>query len=225
MTYFIEMKDVTKEYRKGPEVIHALRPTSLQIEQGDFISIQGPSGSGKSTLLHLLGGLDLPSSGNIYYSGKDISTLSDAALSYFRREAVGFIFQSFNLINELTILENVALPLKYSKVEKSLRFQRASETLALVGLSHREKHKPAELSGGEEQRVAIARALINHPDILLADEPTGSLDTHNKKIIMEILNKLNGEGQTLIVVTHDPEITQFASRRLHISDGNLVTEV
>lgn len=225
MTYFIEMKDVTKEYRKGPEVIHALRPTSLQIEQGDFISIQGPSGSGKSTLLHLLGGLDLPSSGNIYYSGKDISTLSDAALSYFRREAVGFIFQSYNLINELTIVENVALPLKYSKVEKSLRFQRASETLALVGLSHREKHKPAELSGGEEQRVAIARALINHPDILLADEPTGSLDTHNKKIIMEILNKLNGEGQTLIVVTHDPEITEFASRRLHISDGNLVAEV
>ncbi len=216
----IKLENVYKIYKLGRTEVVALRGVNLEINRGDYISIMGPSGSGKSTLMNIIGCLDRPTKGRVYIDGEDVSKLSDKELAKIRLKKIGFVFQQFNLIPTLTALENVALPMWFAGVERKKRIKRAKELLKIVGLEGREHHKPRELSGGEQQRVAIARALANDPEVILADEPTGNLDTKTGTRIIDILEKLNKlEGKTLIIVTHDQEIGKRAKIRLKIKDG------
>jgi len=218
----IELHDVWRLYHMGEETINALAGVNLEISHGEFVSIVGPSGSGKSTLLHIIGGLDSPTRGSIVVDGRDLSKASDKELSSYRNKKVGFVFQTFNLQPTYNALENVALPLVFAKVPLGKRNQMAREALNTVGLSDRVRHKPGELSGGERQRVGMARALVNNPKILLADEPTGNLDSKSSERIMELLTRLNRErGLTLVLVTHDLARAKNANRMLQMHDGKL----
>lgn len=220
----IKIRDVWKIYKMGEVKVKALRGLNLDIYPGEFISIQGPSGSGKSTAMNMVGCLDTPTRGHVFLEGKDISTLYESDLAQLRGRKVGFIFQQFNLINTLTALENVMLPMAFQDVPKEERIKKASDTLTFLGLGERTNHKPTELSGGQQQRVAIARALANDPDIILADEPTGNLDSKTGKYIMEFLTKLNKEKKkTIIMVTHDRNLGKFAQKTYLLKDGVITT--
>ncbi len=217
----VELQDVRKTYQIGDHTVNALVDISLSIKQGSFWAIMGPSGSGKSTLLNVLGCLDRPSSGRYLLVNQDISRLDDNGLSELRLRRLGFIFQSFNLIPQLTVQENIELPLYYLGANARESSQKAEELAVLVGLSDRIKHRPMELSGGQQQRVAIARSLANDPAILLADEPTGNLDSTTSGQIMQLLTDLNRKGKTIVMVTHEEDIASFASNRLYMIDGGL----
>ncbi len=220
MTTILEVQEVKKSYHMGKVLVPALLGVSFDIEESEFLTIFGPSGSGKSTLLHLMGGLDRPDEGKISIDGCDILKLSDDKLAQLRLTKIGFVFQFFNLLPRLTALMNVELPLTIAGLSEKEVSKRAKEMLKLVGLEARMNHKPSELSGGEQQRVAIARALINNPKIVLADEPTGNLDTKTGWEIVQLMKKLNEEkGQTFIIVTHDPHIAENADRAIHLKDG------
>jgi len=220
----IVTQNISKTYGKPPLQVYALRETNLHIKQGDYIAIIGPSGSGKSTLMNLLGCLDKPSSGNIIIDGSDVSTLNENELARIRREKIGFIFQKYNLIPTLNALENVELSMGFAGIDSQTRTKKAKELLEMVELSKRLTHKPSEMSGGEQQRVAIARALSNNPSIILADEPTGNVDTKSGDNIMRILEEVNKRGETIIVVTHNMTIAQRAKRVLRIQDGEVREE-
>jgi len=220
----ISLQNVAKTYRMGGEDIFALRGIDLNILDGEFISIAGPSGSGKSTLLNIIGGLDRATEGEVLVNNNHLNALSDREISGYRNQSIGFIFQMFNLEPSLSALQNVALPLLFSGVGKRKRQKIAKDLLVWVGLSDRIKHKPQELSGGQRQRVAIARALINRPQIILADEPTGNLDSATSQYILEILSGINRQlGVTLLLVTHDPEAAGIANRAYKLQDGQLIT--
>lgn len=218
----LEVRDVTKHYRMGTEIVRALDGVSVKIHRGEYVAIMGASGSGKSTLLNILGCLDIPTSGQYFLGGQDVARLSQSALARIRGRHVGFVFQTFELLARTTALKNVELPLVYSGVRK--RRQRAIEALKRVGLAERMYHRPNELSGGQRQRVAIARALAQQPDILLADEPTGNLDSKTGKEILALFEQLNQEGQTIVVVTHDPTIAGRCRRTVRISDGLIIAD-
>ncbi|RLI60379.1 MAG: ABC transporter ATP-binding protein [Candidatus Asgardarchaeum californiense] len=215
----IVTRDISKTYELGKIKVHALKSTNIKIKYGDYIAVIGPSGSGKSTLMNLLGCLDSPTTGKLFIENIDVSTLNENQLARIRREKIGFIFQKYNLIPTLNALENVALSMSFAGVRTKERLNKAKKLLSMVDLSKRMKHKPSELSGGEQQRVAIARALSNNPSIILADEPTGNVDTTAGNKIMGILEEINKKGETLIVVTHDPTIAKRARRILKIQDG------
>ncbi len=218
----IKLENVVRTYQLGKTQVEALRGVDLQINRGEFVAIMGPSGSGKSTLMHLLGALDRPTDGILLLNGQDIVQDSRNVLAELRSRKVGFVFQMFNLIPTLSALDNVEFPMMFAGTPRKERRSRAQRLLELVGLEGRLRHKPSELSGGERQRVAIARALANDPEILLADEPTGNLDSKSGKQIMELLARLNEErGMTLIVVTHDPAIANYAQRTIQILDGQI----
>ena len=218
----IHTENLCKTYRMGDVEVQALRDVNLEIKDGEFVAIKGPSGSGKSTLLNLLGCLDKPTSGAVFIGGTNTGKLSENALAEIRREKIGFIFQQFNLIHTLNALENVALPMFFAGVGREARIKRADELLAKVGLGDRMYHKPSELSGGQQQRVAIARALSNDPEVVIGDEPTGNVDTETGNAIMDILEGLNREGRTVIVVTHDAEIAAHAGRTKRMRDGRVL---
>ncbi len=218
----IETVDLVKVYTLDAVEVPALRGVSLMIEDGEYVSIMGPSGSGKSTLMHILGCLDTPTSGKYFLEGVDISKLNEDELAEIRKRKIGFVFQSFNLLPRITNVENVELPMTYAGVPSKQRRQRALELLERVGLKHRAFHHPTEISGGEAQRVAIARALANDPKIVLADEPTGNLDTKTGEEIMNLFEELNREGRTIIIVTHDPEISERTNRIIRIRDGKII---
>lgn len=220
MTEVIKVIDLAHEFQMGEVNVPALRGVNFSIQKADFICIIGPSGSGKSTLLNLIGGIERPTSGKIMIDGIDITTLDERELADYRKRKVGFVFQSYNLIPTLTALQNVELPLIFSGISQEMRRERAQQALMSVGLSHRINHKPTELSGGEQQRVSLARALINNPSIVLADEPTGNLDTATGREILRLLKDLNEKNQqTFIIVTHDPEVSEYADRKIYIRDG------
>jgi putative ABC transport system ATP-binding protein len=221
MATIIKLDGVTKTYRLGDETFNALDDVSLHVNEGEFLVIIGPSGSGKSTLANIVGGLDHPTAGTVTVDSVDISKSKDAAMSEYRNQHIGFVFQSFNLQATHTALENVTLPMMFSRLDRKARKARAIECLEAVGLSDRMNHKPSQLSGGQRQRVAIARALAVKPSILIADEPTGNLDTARGEEIMALLKKLNKQGITLIIITHDPAIARQASRVIEIRDGKL----
>jgi putative ABC transport system ATP-binding protein len=219
---FLDMRQLTKDYKLGKVEVHALRGLDLQIEKGEVVAIMGPSGSGKSTLMHILGALDTPTQGEAFIDGKDLQQLKERELVTLRGRTVGFVFQTFNLIQTLSAQKNVELPMIFQGVPKGERSRRAKDLLAKVGLADRVKHKPNELSGGERQRVAIARALANDPEILLADEPTGNLDSESGEKILELLKGLSVKGgKTLILVTHDPDAAAIADRIIRVRDGCL----
>ncbi|HPT82409.1 MAG TPA: ABC transporter ATP-binding protein [Limnochordia bacterium] len=220
----IRLQKIVKEYNMGDVVVRALDGVDVEIQRGEFVSIMGPSGSGKSTLLNILGVLDQPSSGAYYLENVDITQLRDGELAKIRNQHFGFIFQAYNLFPELTALENVMVPLMYAGRPRRERRERAEELLARVGMEHRLHHLPAQLSGGEQQRVAIARALANNPTLLLADEPTGNLATDQGAEIMGILQELNRQGTTVVIVTHDPSITAYGRRLLRLRDGRIISD-
>lgn len=220
----IKLKDIVKSYQMGDAIVYALNHVTVDFEQGKFTSIVGPSGSGKSTMMNILGCLDRPTSGEYYLEGKNIANYTDDELARTRNRRIGFVFQSFNLLNRLTAVENVALPLIYAGVNLEERTKRAEQALTNVGLGSRMYHKPNEMSGGQRQRVAIARALINNPAIIMADEPTGNLDTKSTLEIIDIFEKLNQEGKTVIMVTHEPELAAMTQRILVMRDGRLTEE-
>jgi putative ABC transport system ATP-binding protein len=218
----IRAVDLTRTFAVGETTVEALRSINLEVDQGQFVALVGPSGSGKSTLLNLVGGLDRPTGGQLWINGVELSASKEKALTDHRRRRVGFVFQSFNLLPRLTAIENVALPLMFVGVSERERMERARQLLAQVGLSDRLDHRPTQLSGGEQQRVAIARALVNRPAIILADEPTGNIDTATGSEIMDLLRRLNREqGVTLLLVTHDPEAAGFADRVIQLRDGQI----
>ena len=218
----LELKNICKTYTQGKLDVPVLKDISLTVEEGEYVAIMGPSGSGKTTLMNIIGCLDSPTSGNYLLEGKDISQSSDSKLSDVRLHSIGFVFQSFYLLSRQSALENVALPLLYAGVRRKERLEIARKALERVGLGDRVNFKPTQLSGGQCQRVAIARAIVNNPKVLLADEPTGALDTKSGEQIMEIFQKLNQEGVTIVMITHEPEIAQHAQRVLHIRDGQLL---
>lgn len=220
----IELKEVQKEYQMGEVQVQALKGLDLEIKRGEFLSIMGPSGSGKSTLLHILGGLDLPSAGEYFLEEVEISELSDRELSRIRNHHFGFVFQSYNLFPELTALENVTVPLLYAKKPVKERNARATELLTSLGMGQRLGHYPGQLSGGEQQRVAVARALANDPTLLLADEPTGNLATHQGQEIMKLFEQLHKTGVTIVLVTHDPVVGAYGKRLVGLRDGHLVVD-
>ena len=224
MSALVEIKDVCKIYNPGENEVRALDHVSLTIDEQEFVAIIGHSGSGKSTLMNMLGCLDVPTSGEYWLHGQDVSALSDDELSDIRNREIGFIFQGFNLIPNLTALENVELPLIYRGVSKSVREELSVEALKKVGLEHRMDHKPSEMSGGQQQRVAIARAIAQAPQVILADEPTGNLDSNSTKEIMDILKELHKEGRTVILITHDNEIAAQAKRVIQIRDGKIESD-
>ena len=215
----IDIKEIGRKYVIGTEVIHALKSVTLQIRKGEFVALMGPSGSGKSTLMNILGCLDTPSRGDYVLNGTNVSQMTDDALAEVRNKEIGFVFQTFNLLPRSTSLDNVALPLIYAGVGKKERQQRAQLALENVGLGNRVTHKPNELSGGQRQRVAVARALINNPSIILADEPTGNLDTRTSVEIMGLLEEIHSKGNTIILVTHEEDIAQHAHRIVRMRDG------
>jgi putative ABC transport system ATP-binding protein len=219
----IELESVTRIYRMGSQEIHALDQVDLTIDDAEFVAVVGPSGSGKSTLLHVVGGLDTPTSGQVRVDGQDLAKARDRELASFRNQRVGFVFQTFNLQPTYTALENVALPLVFAKVPPRERSERAQAALVAVGLGDRTRHKPSQMSGGERQRVAIARALVTDPAYILADEPTGNLDTATSREIVALLDRLHGErGLTVLLVTHDVEMAAFAERQIALRDGRIV---
>jgi putative ABC transport system ATP-binding protein len=224
----ISVRDLTKDYRVGDVTVHALRHLSLDINAGEFVSVVGPSGSGKSTFMHILGCLDQPTSGSYLLNGQDVSRLSDDALSLIRNKQIGFVFQGFNLLARTSAVENVELPLLYSdggRVSPSSRRQRALRALDAVGLADRAEHHPNQLSGGQQQRVAIARALLNDPSILLADEPTGNLDSRTSVEVMEIFQRLKDErGITIVLITHEQQVAEYGSRIIRFKDGEVVDD-
>lgn len=220
----IELSDIRKEYLMGSELLQALGGVSLRINQGEYVAIMGTSGSGKSTLMNVVGCLDKPTSGKYLLEGQEVQTLDDDALAAVRNSTIGFIFQQFNLLPQLTALENVMLPLTYAGVKKAERMERAKECLKLVGLAERMHHRPNQLSGGQQQRVSIARALANNPRLLLADEPTGALDSNTAADIMRLINALVESGVTVVIVTHDAEVASHARRVIHIKDGHIIKD-
>jgi putative ABC transport system ATP-binding protein len=219
---FIVVRGLARRFVLGDNVVKALDGVDLTIERGELLCLMGPSGSGKTTLLNVVGGLDKPDAGSVVVAGSDISTLDDNRLAAYRRKQIGLIFQSFNLIPTMTALQNVAYPMIFAGVPPAQRRERATALLGQVGLADRIGHKPTELSGGQQQRVSIARALINRPQILLGDEPTGNLDSKTGEDILSLLQSLNREGQTMILVTHDPRVSGHATRTIHMLDGRIV---
>jgi len=218
------MENITKTFHTGEQDLHVLKGINLTIQQGEFTAIMGTSGSGKSTLMNLLGCLDVPTSGRYVLTGRDVTQLNDDELSELRNEHIGFVFQSFYLLPYATVLENVLLPTLYREKKKDRARDRAVELLKIIGLEDRMHFRPTQLSGGEQQRVAICRALINDPDLLLADEPTGQLDSHTATEIMNVLTQMNQRGKTVVVITHDADIAAFARRLIHIRDGVITEE-
>lgn len=218
----LEIRDVEKHYRMGSETVRALDGVSLTIRRGEYVAIMGPSGSGKSTLLNILGCLDLPTAGSYFLGGEDVAKLSQSALARIRGQRIGFVFQTFELLSRATALKNVMLPLVYS--HKSDKKKRAMDALERVGLTPRSTHKPNELSGGQRQRVAIARALAQEPDILLADEPTGNLDSKTGKEILALFDRLHQEGQTIVLVTHDSQVAERTRRVIRLADGKVISD-
>lgn len=221
----VQVRDLARTYMMGDTEVRALRGVSFDVDRGEFVAIMGPSGSGKSTLMHLLGCLDKPSEGSYSLDGTFVERLNDVELSRLRNQKVGFVFQAFNLIMQLTVLENIEVPLIYMGVERGKRREMAKEMLAAVGLARRGNHRPNELSGGENQRVAIARALVTNPQVIFADEPTGNLDTKTGSEIMEILRELNERGTTIILVTHEIDKAKWANRLIHMQDGSILREL
>jgi putative ABC transport system ATP-binding protein len=223
-TPLIELVEVRKDYRLGAAVVPALRGVTLRIDRNEYVAIMGPSGSGKSTLMNILGCLDTPSSGRYRLNGQDVAGLDDAALARIRNREIGFVFQSFHLLPRATARENVELPLVYAGVPRAERRRRAEEALAAVDLADRLHHRPNELSGGQRQRVAIARALVTRPSLLLADEPTGNLDSHTSAEILALFDRLHADGQTVILVTHEPDVAAHAHRILTLRDGRIESD-
>lgn len=220
----IEMHGLTKAYRTSDIETTALDNINLEVDAGEFIAIMGPSGCGKSTLLNIMGMLDSPDSGSYSFLGEDVAGYKESKLADIRKQNIGFIFQSFNLVDELTVAENVMLPLLYQKVPAAERDQRVQSVLERVGIAHRAGHRPQQLSGGQQQRVAVARAVVNNPKLILADEPTGNLDTTNGEEVLELLNQLNGDGTTIVMVTHDPGHADHAGRVVNMLDGRVLSE-
>ena len=224
MSALIQLRDLAKIYQSGDSEFAALHDVNLSIERGDFVAITGSSGSGKSTLMNLLGCLDSPSRGSYLLADRDVAKLSRIELAKVRNEFIGFVFQNFNLLSRTSALENVELPLIYARVPPSERHQRARESLERVGLGHRAGHTPSQLSGGQQQRVAIARALVTRPPLILADEPTGNLDSATSAEIMKLLTELQRSGMTIVFVTHEPDIAAYADRKLLLKDGAVITD-
>jgi putative ABC transport system ATP-binding protein len=220
----IEVRDLKKTYQMGDETVAALAGVSLSFPRGSYLAITGPSGSGKSTLMNILGGLDRPTSGQYLFEDEDVSHLDDDGLAHFRNQRIGFVFQSFQLLPRYSALQNVELPMVYAGIEVKERRERAAEMLAKVGLADRRHHRPTQMSGGQQQRVAIARSLANHPDLLLADEPTGALDSSTGKDVMALFEQLNSDGLTVILVTHDANVAARARRRVGFRDGLIVSD-
>jgi putative ABC transport system ATP-binding protein len=220
----IVLSDITKVYRMGDTVVNALAGVSLRVESGEFTAIMGPSGSGKSTLMNILGCLDRPTGGSYKLDDREVACLGDDDLAVTRNKKIGFVFQSFNLLSKMSSLQNVALPLVYAGIGQKERIARAEKALTMVGLEKRFEHKPNELSGGQRQRVAIARALINDPTIVMADEPTGNLDTKSGDEVMAIFKELNDQGRTIILVTHEPDIAEHARRVVVVRDGHIISD-
>ena len=221
----VAIEDVVRQFGRGDSAVRALDGISITVAEGDFLAVMGPSGSGKSTLLNLVGALDRPDAGSILVGGRDIAGLSVRESAQYRRTEVGFVFQSFNLLPRLTVLENVAMPLMFDGVSAGDRRARAEAVLTELGMSHRLSHRPPTLSGGEKQRVAIARSLVHQPRLLLADEPTGNLDSRNAEAAMELLTQLNRDrGQTIILITHEPDVARHAGRVVHMRDGRFSSE-
>jgi putative ABC transport system ATP-binding protein len=220
----IQLKDVKRHYVNGDVVTRALRGVTFDIEEGEFVAIMGPSGSGKSTMMHIIGFLDQLTGGTYHFDGTDVGLLSDDELAIMRRSKVGFVFQAFNLLQKSTVLSNVMLPVVYSGVPKKERVERAMSAIKAVSMEHRAGHYSNQLSGGEKQRVAIARALVNDPSVIFADEPTGNLDTKTGEQVLELLTKLNEEGHTIVMVTHEEEAAEYASRIIRLRDGLLESD-
>ncbi len=220
----IVLKNVSKRYQMGDEMVAALVDISLEIKESEFAAIMGPSGSGKSTLMNILGCLDRPSSGSYVLDGYEVATMNDDELAKTRNQRIGFVFQNFNLLSRVSAWENVALPLIYARIPEKERLERAAKLLDMVGLATRKKHMPNELSGGQRQRVAIARALVNNPSIIMADEPTGNLDSRSSVDIMNIFSSLHEQGRTVILVTHEPDIAEYAKRVITVRDGLIVSD-
>lgn len=222
----VELKDIYKIYCMGSVCVNALNGVDLKINNGEFVAIMGPSGSGKSTMMHIIGALDLPSKGKVFLGGTDVSNLEEDDLAKIRGQKIGFVFQDFNLIPTLTALENVMLPMLFQDSNKSIEIQEkhCKALLSLVGLGERVHHKPTELSGGQQQRVAIARSLVNDPEIILADEPTGALDSKSSEEIMDLLKDLNKKGKTVIIITHDKTVAKAAKRNINLKDGKIIED-
>lgn len=225
MDYVISLEDIHKVYNMGEVDVHALRGVSINIKSGEFISIIGPSGSGKSTLMNIIGCLDKPTSGNYFIEAQNVVDLEKDRLAEIRNEKIGFVFQSFNLLPRTSAIENVELPLIYNGTPSNKRFELAKEALRVLGLEGREHHLPSQLSGGQQQRVAIARAIVNKPSIILADEPTGNLDTKMSVEILEIFKSLNDQGKTIVMITHEKDIAEYAKRIIILSDGKIMREI
>lgn len=221
---FVRIADLRKTYKMGRVAVHALAGVDLEIPPNSFTVVMGPSGSGKSTLLHLIGGLDRPTTGHLQVGGQTLEAMDENALAVYRRRTVGFIFQSFNLIQTMSAMENISFPMRFARIPRARRRLRSGELLEKVGLTDRATHRPTELSGGQQQRVAIARALVNDPQLILADEPTGNLDTTSGASIMQVLAELHRSGRTIIVVTHDTRMTQIATDTVRLLDGRIVDE-
>ena len=224
MNVLISAKNLTKKYGEAPNETVALENISIEIKNGEFTAIVGPSGSGKSTLMHILGCLDKPTEGEYFFRGREVSKLSDNSLAEIRNKQIGFVFQFFNLLPRTSALKNAELPLLYAGVDKEERHSKALKILSSLGLSERVNSTPGQLSGGEQQRVAIARALINNPSVIFADEPTGNVDTKTSREIMKIFQSLNKKGNTIIVITHDPEVANYASRIITVRDGKVESD-